>query len=76
MNRDEMVKVLEAQPFETDVQVNIGGFLIDIHRVTFDEQRHSIIVELFADDADDALRHFLAGCPPVHPKPTWEGNTY
>jgi hypothetical protein len=59
MNRDETVKALETQPYDTDVQVNVGGFLIDVTEVTFDKGRHAIVVELFEEDAEQAMRHFF-----------------
>jgi len=63
VNRDEVVKVLAAQPYETDVQVNVGGFYVDVARVDFDERRHAIVVELMAEDAEQAMRHFVWAGP-------------
>lgn len=63
VNRDEVVKVLAAQPYETDVQVNVGGFYVDVARVDFDERRHAIVVELMAEDAEQAMRHFVRAGP-------------
>jgi hypothetical protein len=59
VNRDEFVKALHAQPFETDVQVNVGGFLIDITGVAFDTRRHAIVLELLTEDAEQAMSHFV-----------------
>jgi hypothetical protein len=59
VNRDEVVKAIGAQPFDTDVQVDVGGFYIDTTRVRFDQARHSIVVELFEEDAALAMRHFF-----------------
>jgi hypothetical protein len=72
VNRADLVEALEAQPFETDVVVNVGGFLIDVSSIDFDPRRHTIVLELFPDDAEDALRHFLRGGPRI----TGMGNTY
>lgn len=63
MTRDEAVKALEAQPFDTDVQVNVGGFLIDVTQIDFDEPRHSIVLELCSEDAEQAMRYFLRAGP-------------
>lgn len=69
MNRDEAVMALQAQPFDTDVQVNVGGFVIDVAAIRFDERRHTIVIELFGQDAEEALRQFLragrSGDPPA-----------
>jgi hypothetical protein len=64
VNRDETVLALEAQPFDTDVQVNVGGFYLDVAAIRFDERRHAIVVELFGEDAEQAMRHFLRTGPP------------
>ncbi len=64
MSRDELVTVLAGQPFDTDVQVNVGGFLIDLAGIQFDDRRHAIVIELCKDDADEVLsrRCRRAGC--------------
>ena len=59
VNRDELAAALIAQPYDTDVQVNVGGFLIDITRVGFDRRRHAIVLELFAEDAAMAVQQFF-----------------
>jgi hypothetical protein len=61
VNRDWLVKGLEAQTVDTDVQVNVGGFLIDITRVRFDEKRDSIVLDLFEDDTKEVLRRLYMG---------------
>lgn len=61
MNRDWLVKGVEAQTFDTDVQVNVGGFLIDVSRVRFDERRHAIVLDLFEDDTKEVLRRMYMG---------------
>jgi hypothetical protein len=63
VNRDETVEALTAQPFGTDVQVNVGGFYLDVAAIRFDERRHAIIIELFDEDAEQAMRHFLRADP-------------
>jgi hypothetical protein len=52
MKRDETVKALKTQPYDTDVQANVGGFPIDVTEVAFDKRRHAIVVELFEEDAN------------------------
>ncbi len=59
MTRDDITRAIDAQPFDTDVQVNVGGYLIDVTLVRYDERRHSIVLELFADDTRDALVRLL-----------------
>ena len=59
MTRDEIVNAVQVLPFGTDVQVNVGGFYIDVTRVHYDGARHSIVLDLLSDDADYAMRHFV-----------------
>jgi hypothetical protein len=61
VNRDWLVKGLEAQTFDTDVQVNVGGFLIDVTGVRFDERRQSIVLDLVEDDTKDVVRRLYMG---------------
>jgi hypothetical protein len=63
MNRGELAKALDNQPFDTDVQVNVGGFNLDVAAVRFDRIRHAIILDLFAEEGEQALRALLhPGC--------------
>ena len=72
MNRDEVRSALRAQPFDTDVQVNVGGFLLDVARISFDTRRHAIVLDLFADDTEQAMTHFFR----IGPLDAGTGNTY
>ena len=55
MTRDEVAAALEAQPFDTDVVANVGGYLIEVVKVGYDEKRHSIVLELLPEDTGDVL---------------------
>jgi hypothetical protein len=59
MNRGEVVKALEEWPCDTDVLVNVGGYVLDVAGVHFDRARHAIVLELFAEDAEQTMRRFL-----------------
>jgi hypothetical protein len=63
VNRDELTAELAAQPFDTDVQVNVGGLLIDITHVDFEPRRHAIVLELCNEDAGQAIQHFFRTGP-------------
>ena len=63
MYRDEIATALMAQPFDADVRVNVGGMLIDVIRVGFDRRRHAIVLELFAEDAEQAVQRFFRTGP-------------
>jgi hypothetical protein len=63
VHRNELAAILMAQPFDTDVQVNVSGFLIDVTHAVFDHRRHAIILELFPEDAEQAMRHYFRAGP-------------
>jgi hypothetical protein len=71
VNRDELTAALTAQPFDTDVQVNLGGLLIDVAHVDFDPRRHAIVLELCAEDTEQAMQHFFR----IGPLDAGTGNT-
>jgi hypothetical protein len=64
MIRGEVVKALEDLPYDADVLVNVGGYVLDVADIRFDRLRHAIVLELFGEDAAQAMRRFLrAGRP-------------
>jgi hypothetical protein len=66
MLRDELIKALEAQPHDTDVQFDLGGFLLDVARVDYDEARVSIVLSTLAADIEEVVFH-------VAQRPWWRG---
>jgi hypothetical protein len=71
VTRDEVVNAVQLLPFGAEVQVNVGGFYIDVTRVHYDRARHSIVLDLLSDDAEYAMRHFVK----VGPLDFGTGNT-
>lgn len=66
--RGELIKALEAQPHDTDVQVDLGGFLLDVVRVDYDEHRVSIVLGVLAEDIEDVVWHVVQ-------RPWWRDRT-
>jgi hypothetical protein len=63
MNRDDLVAALTGHRPGAEVQVDVMGFLIDVTAIIFDDRRDAIVIELVAEDVDDALtRSPTAGC--------------
>ncbi len=60
MNRDAVLAAIAGQPFDTDVQVNVRGFLIDLIAIEFDWRRQAIVVELAGDDVNEVLCRLAA----------------
>ncbi|MGK5682510.1 hypothetical protein [Actinoplanes sp. URMC 104] len=61
MLRDELVKALEAQPWNTDVRLRVGKIDVDVTRVDHDPDREAIILEIHPDDLEGAVRAAAAG---------------
>ncbi len=55
MKRDELVKALEAEPSNAEVQVCIGAHLVDVESVAFMEKRDSIVIHMRSDDISDVM---------------------
>lgn len=68
MRRDEMIKALSAQRRDTDVQVSVGGYLIDVDAVVFTAERDAIVLRMRADDLRDVIGHV------VKEKKWWRGS--
>ena len=59
MRRDEAIDALRRQPADTDVQVCIGGYLLDVTVVDFAAARDAIVLHLRDDDLRDVLGEVL-----------------
>jgi hypothetical protein len=57
MRRDELIKALEAQPHDTDIQVDVSDFLLDVVRVSYNEDRAAIVLSIAAEDLEDVVFH-------------------
>lgn len=68
MKRDDLIKALQAQEVETDVQVSLGGFLLDLSRVDYDDERVAIVLETLTEDIEDVIVHVTA-------RPWWRGSS-
>lgn len=60
MRRDEVIKALGSQRLNTDVQILIGRFLLDVESVTYVEERDSIVLGMRGDDLRDAIDHVVS----------------
>ncbi|MCO8272686.1 hypothetical protein M1L60_19005 [Actinoplanes sp. TRM 88003] len=67
MRRDELIKALEAQPHDTDVQVDISDFLLDVVRISYNDERAAIVLGIAEEDLEDVIFH-LAQRPWRHPR--------
>jgi hypothetical protein len=63
VTREEIVNAVQVLPFGADVQVNVGGFYVDVTKVHYDAARHSIVLDLLSDDAEYAMWHFVKAGP-------------
>lgn len=73
MKRDELEQALNAQPFDSEVEVKLGHLRFDPVSVRYDEERGRIVVELFqvGEDPNPGERpHYK-----VLPKDWGTGNT-
>lgn len=60
MRRDEAIQALDSQQSNTDVQILIGSFLLDVESVTYMEERDSIVLGVHGDDLRDAIVHVVS----------------
>jgi hypothetical protein len=60
MNGNELIDALDVQPcLDTDVQVDVGGVLIEVAAVGFDRARHTIVLHLAAGGTAESLRRLV-----------------
>jgi hypothetical protein len=59
MRRDELINALRDQATNTDVQISIVGYLIDVDAVVFTVERDAIVLRVRADDLRDAIGHVV-----------------
>ena len=64
--RDELIKALEAQPENADVQLSIGDLLVDVVCVDYASDRQSIVLEMHPEDLEEVM------CQ-VASRPWWRG---